>query len=85
MFEIISLFNPFSSSSEWQEFSTATQQTPETSITSIKGISRFFQEKMKLEKHECTTEPMNLSVFLNNVVCIYIVYIIYKYVHIGVL
>jgi hypothetical protein len=59
----------FSIEKEWKSFTEEAQISLETDVGSIKDFTQYLQDKVELESHICSTEPINLNVFLNNVVC----------------
>ena len=54
---------------EWKSLTEEAHISIEADVGSIKDFSQFLQDKIELEGHICSTEPVNLNVFLNNVVC----------------
>ncbi|XP_028393981.1 uncharacterized protein KIAA0825-like isoform X2 [Dendronephthya gigantea] len=53
---------------EWKALTEEAQICMETDATSIKDFTQYLQDKVELEGHMCSTEPINLNVFLTNVV-----------------
>jgi AAA+ ATPase superfamily predicted ATPase len=58
----------FSIEKEWKALTEEAQISLETDVGSIKDFTQYLQDKVELEGHICSTEPINLNVFLNNVV-----------------
>jgi AAA+ ATPase superfamily predicted ATPase len=54
---------------EWKSLSEEAQISSETDVGSIKDFTQYLQDTVPLQDHICNTEPINLNVFLNNVVC----------------
>lgn len=53
---------------DWQSFAEEAKLSVDTNSSSPSDISQYIQEKVQLVKHSCTSEPISLNVFLNNVV-----------------
>ena len=75
MFDFVQLqlklmyFQCFSIDREWKSLTEEGQILLETDVSSVKDFTKYLQDKAELSGHICSTEPMNLNVFLNNVVC----------------
>lgn len=54
---------------EWKALTEEAQICIEIDASSIKDFTQYLQDKVELEGHICSTEPINLNVFLTNVVC----------------